>query len=451
MSALHLQSVHTVLSAAAQLEGQTIEVGGWLLSARHSKKVSFLVLSDGSSTQSLQVVVGDEIRAQFPEILKTTTGASIRCRGVVVASQGQGQSHELRADHFDWVGLVEDPLTYPLPPKELSPEHIRSVPHLRARLPHQAAIARLRCVLSKAVHEYFASHGFVWVATPILSSSDAEGAGARFRVTTTAPGETDADGDFFAKPTYLTVSGQLEGEALCAGLSRVYTFGPTFRAEQSHTSRHLAEFWMIEPELAFASLSDLVALSDGLLRHCICAALQTLPQEMALFEKSGGRMVSEWETLSQTPLEVMTYTQAIETLKPHFEGIEWGMDLHSEHEKWLVAHVQKPLALTHYPSKIKSFYMKEAADHTVEALDVLVPDMGELIGGSVREHDHQALTQKMKQLGMPAEEYSQYLDLRRYGSVPHGGFGMGFERLVAYLSSAASVKDVIAYPKFAGG
>lgn len=450
MSALHIQSVCTVLSTAEQLEGQTIEVGGWLLSARHSKKVSFLVLSDGSSPHSLQVVVGDDIRKKYSDVLKTTTGASIRCRGVVVSSQGQGQSHELRAEHFSWIGLVEDPLTYPLPPKELSAEHIRSVPHLRARLPHQSAIARLRSVLSEAVHDYFASHGFIWVATPILSSSDAEGAGARFRVTTTAPGETAADGDFFAKPTYLTVSGQLEGEALCAGLSRVYTFGPTFRAEQSHTSRHLAEFWMIEPELAFASLDDLIALSDGLLRHCITTTLQKLPEEMALFEKLGGRSVVQWTQLSQTPLAVMTYTQAIETLKPHFEGIQWGMDLHSEHEKWLVAHVQKPLALTHYPSKIKSFYMKESTDHTVEALDVLVPDMGELIGGSVREHDLQTLTHKMKKMGMPVEEYSQYLDLRRYGSVPHGGFGMGFERLVAYLSSASSVKDVIAYPKVAG-
>ena len=451
MSALQLKSVHTVLSTAAALEGQTIEVGGWLLSARHSKKVSFLVLSDGSSTHHLQVVVTDDVRQQFADVLKTTTGASIRCRGVVVASQGQGQTHELRAEHFLWIGLVDDPLTYPLPPKELSAEHIRSVPHLRVRLPHQAAIARLRSVLSEAVHSYFAQQEFVWVATPILSSSDAEGAGARFRVTTTAPGETAADGDFFAKPTYLTVSGQLEGEALCAGLSRVYTFGPTFRAEQSHTSRHLAEFWMIEPELAFASLEDLVSLSDGLLRHTISVALEKLPQEMALFEKLGGRSVADWETLSQTPLEVMTYTQAIETLQPHFDGIEWGMDLHSEHEKWLVAHVQKPLALTHYPAKIKSFYMKESAEHTVEALDVLVPDMGELIGGSVREHDFQTLTHKMKKLGMPVEEYSQYLDLRRYGSVPHGGFGMGFERLVAYVSSAASVKDVIAYPKVAGG
>lgn len=451
MSALQLKSVHTVLSTAHRLEGQTIDVGGWLLSARHSKKVSFLVLSDGSSTQSLQVVVGEDIRAQFAEILKTTTGASIRCSGVVVASQGQGQTHELRAEHFEWIGLVDEPLTYPLPPKELSAEHVRSVPHLRARLPHQAAISRLRSVLSEAVHDYFARQGFVWVATPILSSSDAEGAGARFRVTTTAPGETAADGDFFAKPTYLTVSGQLEGEALCAGLSRVYTFGPTFRAEQSHTSRHLAEFWMIEPELAFASLADLISLSDGLLRHSISMALEKLPGEMALFEKTGGRSVSEWTMLSQTPLEVLTYTQAIDMLKPHFEGIEWGMDLHSEHEKWLVAQVKKPLALTHYPAAIKSFYMKQSTDCTVEALDVLVPDMGELIGGSVREHDFQTLAHKMKKLGMPLDEYSQYLDLRRYGSVPHGGFGLGFERLVAYLSSAASVKDVIAYPKVAGG
>ena len=450
MSALQLKPVSAVLFTAVVLEDQTIDVGGWLLSARHSKKVSFLVLSDGSTTQSLQVVVPEDVRQLFPEILKTTTGASIRCRGKVVASQGQGQSHELRAERFDWIGLVDDPLTYPLPPKELSAEHIRSVPHLRARLPQQAAVARLRSVLSTAVHEYFAAQGFIWVATPILSSSDAEGAGARFRVTTTAPGETAADGDFFAKPTYLTVSGQLEGEALCAGLSRVYTFGPTFRAEQSHTSRHLAEFWMIEPELAFATLEDLIALSDGLLRHAISTALEKLPQEMALFEKLGGRAISDWSTLSQTHLEVMTYTQAIEMLKPHFDGVEWGMDLHSEHEKWLVAQVQKPLALTHYPAAIKSFYMKEGEDRTVEALDILVPDMGELIGGSVREHDYHVLTHKMKKMGMPLDEYTQYLDLRRYGSVPHGGFGMGFERLVAYLSSAASVKDVIAYPKVAG-
>lgn len=451
MSALKLKTVQAVLSTVADLEGQTIEVGGWLLSARHSKKVSFLVLSDGSSTQSLQVVVPDEVRQQFPEILKTTTGASVRCRGQIVLSQGQGQTHELRVLHFEWVGLVEDPLTYPLPPKDLSLEHVRGVPHLRARLPHQAAIARLRSVVSQTIHEYFTAQGFHWVATPILSSSDAEGAGARFRVTTTAPGETCADGDFFAKPTFLTVSGQLEGEALCSALSRVYTFGPTFRAEQSHTSRHLAEFWMVEPELAFASLKDLVDLSDGLIRHTISTVLTKLPGEMALFEKSGGRSVAHWETLSQTPLKTLSYTQAIEMLRSHFKDVHWGMDLHAEHEKWLVAQLQQPVALTHYPAKIKSFYMKDSLDQTVEAMDVLVPDMGELIGGSVREHDYEKLTQKMKKLGMPLSEYSQYLDLRRYGSVPHGGFGMGFERLIGYLSSAASVKDVIAYPKVAGG
>lgn len=450
MSSFRLKTIESVLSSPTVFEGSALEVSGWVLSARHSKKVSFLMLSDGSSCQPMQVVVSDAVRQAHPDVLKMTTGSSARISGTLVASQGSKQSHELLAETFDWIGLVEEPLTYPLPPKELTAEHIRSVPHLRARLPQQAAIARLRSVLASAVDQYFQRLDFVWVATPVLSSSDAEGAGARFRVTTTAPGEQDVDADFFSKPTYLTVSGQLEGEALCSALSRVYTFGPTFRAERSHTSRHLAEFWMIEPEMSFATLDDLIELSDGLIRHCIRTCLEQLPQEMALFEKDGGRSIQEWSDLAETSIAKMTYTQAVEQLQKHFDDVSWGVDLHSEHEKWLVAQAGRPLAITHYPEAIKSFYMKGSSGETVEAMDILVPDMGELIGGSVREHDFDKLVYKMKQCGMPIEEYQHYLDLRRYGSVPHGGFGLGFERLIGYLSSSASVKDVIAYPKTAG-
>lgn len=455
MSAFSLVSVAALCADPSSYQDQTLTLGGWLTSARHYKKVSFLVLSDGSSLQTAQLVVPTEVLERFPEIKSMGIGCSIRCQGRWVASQGQGQSHEFQVDEVLWVGMIQDPETYPIQRHEMSPDFLRTVPHLRPRVSTHGAIARVRHTASQAIHDFLDQQGFLWVATSILTDTDAEGAGARFRVTTSAPRDVDTDGDFFAKPTYLTVSGQLEGEALCSALSRIYTFGPTFRAEQSHTSRHLAEFWMVEPEMAFASLPDLIQLAQGLLQHVVQVCLSHRRPELEWFASQGGRSILDWEALALASFEVITYTQAIEYLlqsQEHFEDIvEWGMDLRSEHEKWLVAQWGRPVVVTDYPSGIKSFYMKtDAEGKTVQAMDVLVPDMGELMGGSVREEDLTRLTARMKACGMDIEEYTQYLDLRRYGSVPHGGFGLGFERLIAYLTSASSIKDAIAYPKTAG-
>lgn len=455
MSAFSIVSIAQLWAAPSQYQDQTITVAGWLTSARHYKKVSFLMLSDGSSVQTAQMVIPADLLAQHPEIKASGIGCSVQCEGRWVQSQGAGQSHEFQVDKLLWLGQVEDPETYPIQRHEMSLDFLRTVPHLRPRVSTQAAIARMRHTVAQAIHDFFDQKGFFWVATPILTDTDAEGAGARFRVTTSAPGDVDAGDDFFAKPTYLTVSGQLEGEALCSALSRVYTFGPTFRAEQSHTSRHLAEFWMVEPEMAFASLTDLIELAQGLLQHVVQVCLVRRRPEFEWFASQGGRSILDWEKLAHAPFRVITYTQAIEHLlqsdEAFEERVEWGMDLRSEHEKWLVAHHGRPVVVTDYPSGIKSFYMKSDVEgKTVQAMDVLVPDMGELMGGSVREEDLVKLIARMKSCGMDIEEYTQYLDLRRYGSVPHGGFGLGFERLMAYLTSASSIKDVIAYPKTAG-
>lgn len=454
MSAFTLTQIASLFATPSQFLDQCVDVGGWLVSARMSKRVGFLVLSDGSSHTALQVVVPQALLEQTPELRSMGAGCSVRVRGRLVVSMGAGQAHELQADHVQIVGRVDDPLSYPIQPKEHSAEFLRSVPHLRHRTAQFGAVARLRHVLMRAVHDYFETQGFAWVATPILTGTDAEGAGERLRVTTLETGEQGDD--FFARDTYLTVSGQMEGEALCAALSRVYTFGPTFRAEGSHTSRHLAEFWMIEPEMAFATLSDLQQLAQGLLQHCVAQALERLPAEMAYFAQAGGRSIAQWEQFIQEDFQVVPYTEAIERLQASgvaFDtSVSWGVDLQSEHEKWLVEHIGRPVIVVDYPAQIKSFYMKAGADgRTVEAMDILVPGMGEIVGGSVREEDLGRLERRMEALGMDTQAYAQYLDLRRYGTVPHGGFGLGFERLVAYLAGLSSIKDAIAYPRFAGG
>ncbi len=452
MSAFTLSQVATLLSSSFSPSGP-VRVGGWLTHARFSKKVAFLVLSDGSSHQPLQVVVPGHLLEDQPHLRDLGPGCSVRVEGDLVPSRGAGQAVELLAHSVEIMGLVDDPRTYPIQPKPLAADFLRSLPHLRHRVAGQAAIARLRHVMSQAIHDYFATLGFMWVATPILTAADAEGAGSRFQVV--SEGDTQKD-SFFGKPTFLTVSGQLAGEALCMGLSRVYTFGPTFRAERSHTSRHLAEFWMVEPEVAFADLQDIISLSEGLLKHVVSECLTKLPMEMEYFAQEGGRTLEQWHSFVQQDFACMTYTDAIEKLQlaPHGTFsilVSWGDDLLAEHERWLVEQVGKPLAITHYPAEIKSFYMKATGDgRTVEAMDILVPGMGELIGGSTREDDLQRLEQRMIMAGMDPAEYQSYMDLRRYGSVPHAGFGLGFERLVAYISGTTSVRDVIAYPRASG-
>lgn len=454
MSAYSLTPIAALFSHPEHFLHQRIEIAGWLTSARIGKRVGFLVVSDGSSLASLQAVVPHEILEHMPALRDLGAGCSVRVRGALVPSLGTGQTHELQAQEVEVVGTVQDPLTYPIQPKAHSAEFLRSVPHLRHRVPQVAGVARLRHTLMRAVHDYFDELGFCWVATPILTSVDAEGAGARLRATTLEPEQGGAD--FFARSTYLTVSGQMEAEALCAGLSRVYTFGPTFRAEGSHTSRHLAEFWMVEPEMAFATLADLVSLAQGLLQRCAREALDRLGPDMQAFAHAGGTSISQWEKFAHEPFCVMTYSDAITELSRCDQSFQtpvaWGMDLQSEHEKWLVAHAGRPVAVVDYPTAIKSFYMKASEDgRTVQAMDILVPGMGEIIGGSVREDDADRLDARMRALGMDLGEYGQYRDLRRYGSVPHGGFGLGFERLVAYLAGLGSIKDAIAYPRVAGG
>lgn len=454
MSAFTLTQVASIFSTPSRFQDQSVEVGGWLSSARMGKRVGFLVLSDGSSQTFLQVVVPQALLEGQPSLRSLGPGCCVRVKGCIVASQGAGQAWELLADTIEVQGWVQDPLTYPIQAKEHSAEFLRSVPHLRHRTTQFAAVARLRHVLMRAVHDYFESHGFAWVATPILTGTDAEGAGERLRATRLGRGEIGED--FFASDMFLTVSGQMEGEALSSGLSRVYTFGPTFRAEGSHTSRHLAEFWMVEPEMAFATLDDLQVLAQGLLQHCVRAALERAGGEMAYFAQHGGRTIAQWEQFADEDFLRVTYTDAIEQLQQSgcaFDvPVEWGMDLQSEHEKWLVEQAGRVLVVVDYPAQIKSFYMKASQDGcTVEAMDILVPGMGEIVGGSVREEDLDRLVRRMQDLGMDTQAYAQYLDLRRYGTVAHGGFGLGFERLVAYMAGLSSIKDAIAYPRFAGG
>lgn len=453
MSAFALTRTASLLSSPELFFDQSVTVAGWLTSARFSKRVGFLVLSDGSRQEALQVVVPFEVLEATHGLRSVGAGVSVRVQGTLVASKGAGQAYELLASSVELVGMVDDPQTYPIQPKAHTPEFLRTVPHLRHRVSRFGAVARVRHRAARAIHDFFEEQGFLWVATPILTASDAEGAGARFRVTAEdagAPGE-----EFFGDPAYLTVSGQLTGEALCAALSRVYTFGPTFRAERSQTSRHLAEFWMVEPEMAFATLSDLAQLSEGLLKHVVRACLTQCSQEMASFAAEGGRSLAQWEQFLREPFERMTYTAAVRLLEqlpgPFTYPVSWGVDLQSEHERALVSHVGKPVVLTDYPADIKAFYMKASSDgQTVAALDVLVPGMGEIIGGSVREESLEALDARMLGLGMDLSAYSAYRDLRRYGSVPHGGFGLGFERLVAYLAGLSSIKDAIAYPRAMG-
>lgn len=431
--------------------GQTVHVGGGLTSARMGKAVGFLVLVDGSSTEPLQVVVSRALMEQDPTLRTLGAGCSVSVTGTFVASRGGGQQWEVQAQTVTVTGRVEDPETYPIQPKELSPEFLRTLPHLRARTTRHGAVARLRHVLARAVHDYLDSQGFLWVATPVLSPTDAEGAGEQFQVVT-----TEGPTAFFGEEMFLAVSGQLDVEAFCMALSRVYTFGPTFRAEKSQTSRHLAEFWMVEPEMAFARLDDIAGLAEGLLRHAIQTVLADLPGEMAWFEKEGGRPVAAWTALAQTPFCRMTYTDAVACLQESGRVFDvpvvWGMDLQSAHEKALVDIRQGPVVVTDYPAGIKAFYMKASADgQTVAAMDILVPGMGEIVGGSEREEDFDRLTARMQSLGMDIGAFVPYLDLRRYGTVPHAGFGLGFERLVAWLSTTPSIRDAIPVPRFYKG
>jgi asparaginyl-tRNA synthetase len=445
--------------------GSTVTLKGWVKTRRDSKAgISFVSLHDGSCFLPIQLVVSQNL-LNYEEVLQLTAGCAISVQGKLVASQGKGQSYEVQVESLAVVGMVDNPETYPIQPKRHTLEYLREVAHLRPRTNIIGAITRVRHCLGQAVHRFFDEEGYFWVHTPLITTSDCEGAGELFRVSTldlmnlpkNNAGQIDFSKDFFGKESFLTVSGQLNLEAYCLAMSKVYTFGPTFRAENSNTSRHLAEFWMIEPEIAFADLKDLCDLSQSLLRYLCKAVLNERADDMAFFDEfvSPG-CIKRLEHIINSNFEIITYTDAIRVLqnsKKSFEfPIEWGFDMQSEHERYLAEEFfKKPVIVTDYPAAIKSFYMRLNDDNrTVAAMDVLAPGIGEIIGGSQREERLQILDRRMDESNLNKEVYSWYRDLRRYGTVPHAGFGLGFERFISYVTGVSNVRDVIPFPRVPG-
>ncbi len=445
--------------------GSKILVEGWVRSRRDSKAgFSFLAVYDGSCFDAIQVVIDANINNYQSDVLNLSAGCAVSCEGELVASQGKGQSIELQVSRIEVKGWVEEPQSYPIAKKRHTFEYLRSVAHLRPRTNAFGAISRIRTTLANAIHRYFHERDYHWVNTPIITASDAEGAGEMFRVSTLdlqnlprmENGEIDNSQDFFASDSYLTVSGQLNVESYALALSKVYTFGPTFRAENSNTSRHLAEFWMVEPEIAFADLADNATLAEDFLKYLFRSVLEERPDDMQFFsDRVDKAAIERMETLSQTQFERMDYSDAIEILQTcnnKFEyPVTWGLDLQSEHERYLTEqHVGKPVILMNYPKEIKAFYMRLNDDEkTVAAMDVLVPGIGEIIGGSQREERLSYLDRKLKEVGLDKELW-WYRDLRRYGTVPHAGFGMGFERLINYVTGMDNIRDAIPFPRTPG-
>lgn len=430
-----------------------ITVCGWIRTRRDAKGFSFVELNDGSCLANLQCIVDDGSLAHAA-LGSASTGAALCVRGALVPSPGKGQKWELKAESIEVFGLA-DPETFPLQKKRHSDEFLRGIAHLRARTNKYGAAFRIRSEAGFAVHEFFRARSFAWVHTPVLTGSDCEGAGEMFHVTTLAPGESGED--FFSRPASLTVSGQLEAEALAMGLGRVYSFGPTFRAENSNTPRHAAEFWMIEPEMAFADLEDLMELGESLTRHVVEQVLVRCEADVALFDKfvEPGLLERLKAVLSQ-PFARIPYAEAVGILEEADAGftypVSFGIDLQTEHERYLAEkHFQRPVIVYDYPREIKAFYMRANDDgETVAAMDILAPRIGELIGGSQREDRLDVLTVRMAELGQNPQDYWWYLDLRRYGSVPHAGFGLGFERLLMFLTGIANIRDVIPFPRTPG-
>jgi asparaginyl-tRNA synthetase len=440
--------------------GQQVNVCGWVRTKRESKGFAFLVLNDGSSQETLQLVVSDQAPA-FKELHRCNTGAAIKSKGILKESPAKGQRFEVEVSDIEVFGEA-DPDRYPLQKKGHTLEFLREIGHLRPRTNTFGAVFRIRNILADAVHGFFQDRGFVWVHTPIITSSDCEGAGELFSVTSLdlknlpkkENGEIDFTQDFFGKPAFLTVSGQLEAEFLAMALGNVYTFGPTFRAENSNTTRHLSEFWMIEPEMAFADLTDDMRLAEDFFRFLGRKVLDNGSNEIAFLEKQYQRIsLKELNNLVDKPFVHITYTEAIKVLKTSKENFEfpvaWGSDLQSEHERYLTDKVFKtPVIVTDYPKEIKAFYMRLNPDEkTVAAMDVLVPKIGEIIGGSQREERLSVLEERMRQTSVPAENLQWFLDLRRFGSAPHAGFGLGFERLVQYITGMVNIRDVIPCPR----
>ena len=439
--------------------GGEVQIQGWVKTRRSSKSVAFLQVSDGSTLADLQVVA-DQNLPNFSLVDSLNTGCSVTVYGTLAESPGKGQKYEIQATSIDLVGAA-DPETYPLQKKRHTPEFLREIAHLRPRTNTFGAMARVRNALSMAVHTFFQNRGFLFIQTPMITASDAEGAGAMFRVTTldlenlpVKDGKVDHEADFFGKPAFLTVSGQLEAETFALAMSDVYTFGPTFRAENSNTSRHLAEFWMVEPEVAFCDLEGLAELSEDFLKHIFNDVLANCAEDLEFFSKWYDKdVVTTLQRIVDSNFERITYSEAVDLLKASGEKFEfpvdWGLDLQSEHERYLTERkFGRPVIVTGYPKEIKAFYMRQNDDgKTVAAMDVLVPRIGEIIGGSQREERQDLLLARLKESGLPEQEYWWYLDLRRYGTAPHSGFGLGFERTVQFVTGVPNIRDVIPFPR----
>lgn len=451
--------ISTLLKREPSSEILTAE--GWVRTKRESKNVCFLELNDGSTLKGLQIVIDKEALDDQELLDSITTGSSVIATGTIVASQGQSQAVEMSASSLTLVGACP-PESYPLQKKRHSLEYLREIAHLRARTNTFGAVTRVRNTLSWAIHQFFQQRGFVWVHTPIISASDAEGAGQMFQVTTldlanvpkTGEGQVDWHEDFFGRQAFLTVSGQLEGETYATALKNIYTFGPTFRAENSNTKRHLSEFWMVEPEMAFCTLEGNMAIAEEFLKYLFTSVLEHCTEDMAFFSSFVEAGMSDTlGRIIESPFVHLTYTDAVKELEKYNDRFEypvsWGIDLQSEHEKFITETIAKsPTIVTDYPKEIKAFYMKLNDDgRTVRGMDVLVPRLGEIIGGSERESDYDTLVTRMGQMGLDPADYWWYLDLRRFGTVPHAGFGLGFERLVQYVTGMANIRDVIAYPR----
>ena len=455
-----IASIKSILRHTSPIES-TVTVQGWLRSRRTSKGgFSFLHIHDGSCFGTVQAVADDQL-VNYQQIVEIGTGCSVTVTGTLVASQGQGQDREIQASEVIIHGVVDDPETYPISKKRHTFEYLRSVAHLRPRTNTFGAISRIRHALSAEVHGYFDRHDFCWVNTPIITASDCEGAGDLFRVSTLEQIHRDDrqqfGDDFFAAEAFLTVSGQLNLESYACALGKVYTFGPTFRAENSHTSRHLAEFWMIEPEIAFADLSDDADLAEDFLKSIFRTLLDERADDMAFFQQRVDKgCIERLEKFVYASFERMDYTDAIARLEKavadghQFEfPVNWGMDLQSEHERWLTEqHIGRPVVVMNYPKDIKAFYMRMNDDgNTVAAMDVLAPGIGEIIGGSQREERLDVLDARLEELDFEKDDYWWYRDLRKYGTVPHAGFGLGFERTLIYATGMANVRDVIPFPR----
>ncbi len=456
---MQLTTVRELYKETEKYIDKKVKIGGWLRNIRDSKTFGFLMVNDGSFFQTLQVVV-DEKLPNFSQVCHLNVGAAVIVEGTLVATPKAKQPFEIQAESVEIEG-VSSP-DYPLQPKRHSFEYLRTITHLRPRTNTFAAVFRVRSLIAYAIHKFFQERNFVYVHTPLITGSDCEGAGEMFRVTTLdmdrvprkADGSVDYSKDFFGKETNLTVSGQLNGETFAMAFRNIYTFGPTFRAENSNTTRHAAEFWMIEPEIAFADLQDNMDLAEDMLKYIIRYVLENAPEEMAFFNQFVDKgLIERLEHVLNSDFAHVTYTEAVEILEKNNDKfdykVHWGSDLQTEHERYLTEQIfKRPVFVTDYPKEIKAFYMKQNDDgKTVAAMDLLVPGIGEIIGGSQREDNYDRLVERMEELGLNKEDYDFYLDLRKYGSVRHAGYGLGFERCVMYLTGMANIRDVLPFPR----